>query len=352
MKAMKNRNSILIAGPCSAETKEQVIKTAKKINQEINIDFLRAGIWKPRTRPNSFEGIGEKGLKWLKEAGRVINKPVITEVASTSHVEAALKTEIDALWLGARTTVNPFLTEEISESLRGVDMPIAIKNPINPDINLWIGAFERIHQKTKGDIILIHRGFSYFGKSEYRNNPNWEIPIEMMRRYPGISMICDPSHISGNVKLIPIIAQKAIDLNMNGLMIETHIDPKNAKSDAKQQITPIELKKIISALVFKEEFSINENFTNALQLLRSKIDTVDNEIINLFAQRFKIIEEIGDYKKDNKITVYQPERWNEIIKSRIETSKFHELNIAFIQEYMDLIHKESIRVQTQILNKK
>ena len=352
MNVKKNKNKLIIAGPCSVESKEQVITTAIKVDENINIDFLRGGIWKPRSRPNSFEGIGERGLKWLKEAGEIIDKPVITEVANTSHVEAALKVGIDALWIGARTSVNPFLTEELSESLRGVNIPIAVKNPINPDINLWIGAFERIQQKTNGEIILIHRGFSYFGESEYRNNPNWEIPIEMMRIYPEIPMICDPSHICGNKQLISAVSQKALDLNMNGLMIETHVDPINAKSDSKQQVNPIELKKIITSLVFKKEFSVDEEFTNSLQLLRSKIDTLDHEIINLFSQRFKIVEKIGNYKKENKVTVYQQERWNEIIESRKNTAEFLKINIKFIQEYIDLIHNESIRIQTQIVNNK
>ena len=352
MKLVKNKKKIIIAGPCSAETKEQLITTAEKINQNINIDYLRAGIWKPRTRPNYFEGVGEKGLKWLKEAGRKINKPVITEVASTAHVEAALKSEIDALWVGARTTVNPFLTEEISESLRGVKIPVGIKNPINPDINLWIGAYERMRQKTKGEITLIHRGFSYYGKSEFRNNPNWEIPIEMMRNFPHVSMICDPSHICGNTKLIPIVAQKAFDLNMNGLMIESHINPNNAKSDSKQQLKPIDLRNVLTSLVFKDEFSIDREFTNALQILRSQIDTMDQEIINLFSQRFKMVEKIGVYKKENKVTVFQPERWNEIIESRKNTADILEIDLKFIKEYIDLIHKESIRLQTQIVNNK
>ena len=352
MKLVKNKKKIIIAGPCSAETKEQLITTAEKINQNINIDYLRAGIWKPRTRPNYFEGVGEKGLMWLKEAGKKINKPVITEVASTAHVEAALKSEIDALWVGARTTVNPFLTEEISEALRGVKIHVGIKNPINPDINLWIGAYERMNQKTKGEITLIHRGFSYYGKSEFRNNPNWEIPIEMMRNFPHVSMICDPSHICGNTKLIPTVAQKAFDLNMNGLMIESHIDPNNAKSDSKQQLKPVDLRDILTSLVFKDEFSIDKEFTNALHILRSQIDTMDQEIINLFSQRFKMVEKIGAYKKENKVTVFQPERWNEIIESRKNTADILEIDLNFIKEYIDLIHKESIRLQTQIVNNK
>ena len=352
MKLVKNKKKIIIAGPCSAETKEQLITTAEKINQNINIDYLRAGIWKPRTRPNYFEGVGEKGLTWLKEAGKKINKPVITEVASAAHVEAALKSEIDALWVGARTTVNPFLTEEISEALRGVKIHVGIKNPINPDINLWIGAYERMKQKTKGEIILIHRGFSYYGKSEFRNNPNWEIPIEMMRNFPHVSMICDPSHICGNTKLIPTVAQKAFDLNMNGLMIESHIDPNNAKSDSNQQLKPVDLREILTSLVFKDEFSIDKEFTNALHILRSQIDTMDQEIINLFSQRFKMVEKIGAYKKENKVTVFQPERWNEIIESRKNTADVLEIDLNFIKEYIDLIHKESIRLQTQIVNNK
>ena len=351
MKSTSNINKFIIAGPCSAESKEQLISTAVKINEKTNISFLRAGIWKPRTRPNSFEGVGKVGLNWLKEAGEKINKPVITEVASTSHVEAALKTGIDALWIGARTTVNPFLTEEISEALRGVKIPIGIKNPINPDINLWIGAFERIQQKTKGEIFLIHRGFSYFGKSQYRNNPNWEIPIEMMRNFPNIPMICDPSHICGDRKLIFNVSQKAFDLNMSGLMVETHFDPNQAKSDSKQQITPEDLSNLISDLILKEEFSIDKEFTSALQLLRSKIDTLDQEIINLFNQRFSIVEKIGDYKKENKVTVFQPERWNEIIESRKKTAKALDIDLNFIKDYIDLIHKESIRLQTEIVNK-
>ncbi len=347
-----NKQNYLIAGPCSAESRDQLIKTAIELNRQVNLDVLRAGIWKPRTRPNFFEGVGSEGLKWLKEAGNIINKPVITEVANTKHVEEVLKHNIDSIWIGARTTVNPFLIQEIAESLKGIKIPIAIKNPVNPDVNLWIGATERILATGNNNIALIHRGFSSYGDSKFRNIPKWEIPIEMMRNFPDLPMYCDPSHIGGKRTLIYEIAQKALDLNMDGLMIESHIDPNQAKSDSKQQLLPNELKKTINKLIIKKVFSENKNFINALEETRTKIDSIDYEILNLFKQRFNYVKDIGTYKKQNKVTIYQPDRWNEIIKTRIEMAKELGINEEYLRQHLELIHKESILIQTEIFNKK
>lgn len=277
---------------------------------------------------------------------------MITEVANTKHVEEVLKHNIDSIWIGARTTVNPFLIQEIAESLKGVKIPIAIKNPVNPDVNLWIGATERILATGNNNIALIHRGFSSYGDSKFRNIPKWEIPIEMMRNFPDLPMYCDPSHIGGKRTLIYEIAQKALDLNMDGLMIESHIDPNQAKSDSKQQLLPNELKKTINKLIIKKVFSENKNFINALEETRTKIDSIDYEILNLFKQRFNYVKDIGTYKKQNKVTIYQPDRWNEIIKTRIEMAKELGINEEYLRQHLELIHKESILIQTEIFNKK
>ena len=348
---MKKRPYI-ISGPCSAETKEQLLKTAKQLVKYGSIDCLRAGIWKPRTRPNFFEGIGETGLQWLKETGDAVNLPVTTEVANTRHVELALKNNIDILWIGARTVANPFSVQEIANALKGIDIPVMVKNPVNPDLQLWVGAIERIFQAGINNIKAIHRGFSSFEKSAYRNTPKWEIPIELMRIFPDIPIICDPSHIGGNRSMIKAIAQKALDLEMDGLMIESHVNPDEAWSDSKQQITPKKLHQILSKLVVREPEVNNKTLKNKLDILRKKIDGLDEEIINLLSNRMNTVEEIGNHKKENEITILQADRWQKIINDRNNKAREAGVSEEFIQRILKVIHEESINIQTNILNRK
>lgn len=348
---LPKKSPIIISGPCSVESEEQVLQTAQEISKSGKISFLRGGIWKPRTRPNSFEGVGEKGLKWLKQAGLEVGLPVATEVANAEHAEACLKNNIDALWIGARTTVNPFSVQEIADVLKGVDIPVFIKNPITPDINLWLGALERINAAGITKLAAIHRGFSSFDKSSYRNAPMWEIPIELKLMCPQLPLFCDPSHIAGDKELISYVAQKAMDLDMEGLMIESHIDPKTAKSDAKQQLTPVELDHILNNIIIREKHSESEEFINKLEQLRSVIDELDEELINKFSSRMAIIEKIGEYKHENNVTILQLERWEQILKNRSFLADKVGLSDSFIKKMLDLVHQESIRVQTEVMNK-
>jgi chorismate mutase len=342
----------IISGPCSVETEKQLLQTAKQLVKYNSIDCLRAGIWKPRTRPNSFEGVGEIGLQWLKTAGQETNLPVATEVATAKHVELALKSGIDILWIGARTVANPFSVQEIANALKGVDVPVMIKNPVNPDLQLWIGAIERISQAGVSDIKVIHRGFSSFEKSAYRNTPKWEIPIELMRIFPEIPIICDPSHIGGNRNMIGAISQKALDLEMEGLMIESHVRPEEAWSDAEQQITPKKLQEILSKLVVRQPEVKNTELKSQLTILRNKIDSLDEEIINLLSIRMNAVEEIGAHKKDNDITILQAERWKKIVNDRKETARLAGVSEELVQRILKVIHEESINIQTNILNNK
>jgi chorismate mutase len=320
-----------------------------KAFKNIPVDILRAGVWKPRTRPNSFEGMGTQALVWLKNAGKLINKPVATEVANAKHVEEALKYEIDVLWVGARTTVNPFYVQEIADALKGVKIPVLIKNPVNPDLSLWIGAVERVAQAGITEIGVIHRGFSTYKKTQYRNDPMWQIPIDFKIHMPEIPVICDPSHIGGKRNTILEIAQKSIDLEMNGLMIETHPQPNNALSDAQQQITPTELQNIINQLNYRK--SGNSSAENELKNLRNKIDALDEDILQFFKQRFDLVEQIGQYKKENQLTILQLKRWEHILKTRTKFSEELGLNADFTKKLLEIIHNESIKIQTNILNK-
>jgi chorismate mutase len=347
---IQHKKPIIIAGPCSAETEHQVFETVKQLALIGKVDMLRAGIWKPRTRPGNFEGVGEIGLKWLVDAGKSINLPVTTEVANPKHVEQALKAGVDVLWIGARTTVNPFSVQDIADSLKGVDIPIMIKNPINPDLQLWVGAVERILETGNSNIALIHRGFSSYEKTKYRNEPKWGIPIEMMRLFPNLPIICDPSHIGGKRELIQPIAQKALDMNMNGLMIETHTTPNKALSDAQQQITPQVLADLLNQLVIRTETPSNPEFISKLQNLRTEIDDIDHKLLEILTERFKIINQIGEYKKENNTTILQPDRWFDILNSRKELAKELNLSDEFIDHLLKLIHKESVSLQTKILN--
>jgi len=341
----------IVAGPCSAETPEQLIETAKLLKQTHKIDALRAGIWKPRTRPNGFEGKGIEALKWIKDVKAETGLPFATEVGSAMHVEVALKYGCDILWIGARTTVNPFSVQEIADALKGVDITVLVKNPMNPDLNLWIGGLERIYNAGITKLGAIHRGFSSFEKSKFRNTPNWQIPLELRRQFPNIPLFCDPSHIGGSRDLIFDISQRALDLNYDGLIIESHIDPDNAWSDASQQVTPARLSEILSELKVKNTSSDNIEFTTQLDILRTKINNLDRELVEGLATRMALSEKIGEYKRDNNVTTFQVDRWNEIFNTRKEWAKKMNLNPDFIAEMFKIIHEESVRKQEEIINK-
>jgi chorismate mutase len=344
------KRPLIISGPCSAETEEQVLETATRLAATGKVDVLRAGIWKPRTRPGSFEGVGTKGLSWLQQAKKLTGLPLTVEVATGKQVEDALHFGVDILWIGARTTVNPFSVQEVADALRGSDVPVLIKNPINPDLELWIGAVERVAKAGVKQIGLIHRGFSSYGNTEYRNAPMWHLVIEMKRRHPEMKIICDPSHICGNRHMLQSVAQKSIDLDFDGVMIESHIDPDKAWSDAKQQITPEALGDMIDALVWRAETTNEQEFQNALAKLREQINQVDDELMQLLGQRMKIAQKIGEYKKNNNITILQTNRWNEILEKAFKKGDNVGLSQEFISKYFDAVHMESINHQNKIMN--
>lgn len=340
---------LIIAGPCSAETREQVLQTADALAAGGKTHLYRAGIWKPRTRPNSFEGVGVEGLAWLKEVKERTGMPVTTEVAKAAHVEEALKHDIDVLWIGARTTVNPFSVQEIADALKGVDIPVMVKNPINPDLALWIGALERIAQAGVSKLAAIHRGVSSSEPSPFRNVPNWEMGIKLKTIIPEMEIICDPSHIAGDRELIPLISQKAIDLDMDGLMIETHVTPQQAWSDAKQQVKPNALHQLLGSLVYRRPETTDALFNNKLDELRDNIDQLDEEIIQKLAARMTLSEQIGLHKKENDITVFQPNRWNVILEVRKQLGRSLGLSDVFVERLLDAVHGESIRKQNEIM---
>ncbi len=340
--------TFVIAGPCSVETEEQIHTTAKAL-ASFKIPVLRGGIWKPRTRPGSFTGLGTKGIQWLAQAAQSNNMKSAVEVATAQHVEDCLKAGIDILWIGARSTVSPFVVQEIADALRGVDIPVMIKNPINPDIELWIGAIERIHHAGINNIAAIHRGFSQYEKNTYRNTPNWNIPLELKRLVPNLPVICDPSHICGSIDLIQHVSQKAMDLNFDGLMIESHYDPSIALSDKDQQLKPAELSQLIDQLIIREIDTENSEFKDQLFRLRKEIDKLDFEVLELIASRLKLIQEIGIYKKENNITIFQPERWAEIVETRKKYGKEIHLSEEMILDLVKLIHRESITIQTKVM---
>jgi chorismate mutase len=344
------KRPLIISGPCSAETEEQVIETAKRLAATGKVDMLRAGIWKPRTRPGSFEGIGTKGLPWMQQAKKLTGLPITVEVATGKQVEDALHFGVDVLWIGARTTVNPFSVQEVADALRGVEVPVLIKNPINPDLELWIGAVERVAKAGIKDIGLIHRGFSSYGNSEYRNAPMWHLAIEMKRRNPDLLMINDPSHICGRRDILQEVAQKAIDLDYDGLIIESHIDPDAAWSDAKQQITPEQVGEMLSSIIWRREDVASEEYHAALEKLRNQINHLDDELMQILSQRMKVAEKIGQYKKENNITILQTNRWNEILERACQKGEKLGLSKEFITKYFDAVHLESINHQTKVLN--
>lgn len=344
------KKPLIISGPCSAETEEQVMETARQLAATGKVDVLRAGIWKPRTRPGSFEGIGTKGLPWMQQAKKETGLPTAVEVATAKQVEDALHFDVDVLWVGARTTVNPFSVQEIADALRGVDVPVLIKNPINPDLELWLGAVERIAKAGIKSIGLIHRGFSSYGNTEYRNAPMWHLAIEMKRRYPEMMIINDPSHICGRRDILLDVAQKAIDLDFDGLMIESHIDPDNAWSDAKQQVTPDRLAELLNTIIWRKEDINSEAYHAALEKFRQQINHLDDELMQILGQRMKIAEKIGEFKKNNNITILQTNRWNEILeRATIKGDKLG-LSKEFITKYFDAVHMESINHQNKIMN--
>lgn len=347
---LKKEYPIVIAGPCSVETKEQILTIAKEVAKLGIVSVFRGGIWKPRTRPNSFEGVGTIGLKWLKNVKDETGLPIAVEVANSEHVEIALKHNVDILWIGARTTANPFSVQEIADTLKGNDIPVMIKNPVNPDLQLWIGALERINQAGITKLMAVHRGFSSFNKTIYRNKPNWEIVIELKRKIPELPVICDPSHIGGRRDLILSISQEAFDLEMNGIIVEVHNQPDKALSDAEQQITPDELEQILKKIVLRNHRFINAKNIDQLEQLREKIDFIDKELLELLSFRKTMIEKIGEYKKENKITILQLSRWDEIMKSRIEMGEKLNLEKEFVQLFYQFIHEDAIKRQAEILN--
>ena len=350
VEALLQKRPLIISGPCSAETEEQVVQTATRLAATGKVDILRAGIWKPRTRPGSFEGIGTKGLPWLQQAKKESGLPVAVEVATAKQVEDALHFGVDVLWIGARTTVNPFSVQDVADALKGADVPVLIKNPINPDLELWIGAVERVANAGIKNIGLIHRGFSSYGNTEYRNAPMWHLAIEMKRRNPGMLLINDPSHICGRRDILMDVAQKAIDLDFDGLIIESHIDPDNAWSDAKQQVTPERLGEMISSIVWRTETIDSEELHAVMEKMRQQINQLDDELLQLIGQRMKVADKIGQYKKDNNITILQTNRWNAILERAYERGDKLGLSQEFITKYFDAVHMESINHQNKIMN--
>jgi chorismate mutase len=348
--ALGNR-PLIISGPCSAETEQQLIETATQLAATGKVHILRAGIWKPRTRPGSFEGVGAKGLPWLMQAKKITGLPTTVEVATGKQVEDALNFDVDILWIGARTTVNPFSVQEVADALRGVNIPVLIKNPINPDIDLWTGAVERVAKSGINEIGLIHRGFSAYGNTEYRNAPMWSLAIEMKRRIPSMLMVCDPSHICGRRDILADVSQKAIDLDFDGLMIESHIDPDNAWSDAKQQVTPQRLAEMLDGIHWRTETVDEQSFQTALESLRERINQLDDELMQLLGQRMKIADQIGIYKKDNQVTILQTSRWNQILERAVKKGDQLGLSREFIIKYFDAVHMESISHQNAIMNR-
>lgn len=338
------RPALLLAGPCSAETEEQILTVAKSL-AEIGIDWMRAGIWKPRTQPGSFEGIGSEGLRWLKRAKETYGIKVATEVATPKHVEEALEAGIDLLWIGARTSVNPFAVQEIAESLIGVNVPVMVKNPINPDVSLWEGAIKRLQNVGLKEIFACHRGFNVYHKSLLRNAPLWEIPLELKRRQPEIPLICDPSHICGNRENLLQIAQKAMDLGMEGLIFETHPTPDMAWSDAAQQITPVQFRQLLASLRIRKASSDDKFYNLMIQYHRSEIDEIDSRLMELIAARLEAARKIGQLKNQNGIAFYQHNRWSEVleyVKSAAQKLGLHE---SFAEELFNVIHLETLEIQ-------
>ncbi len=341
---------LFIAGPCSAETPEQLMETCQDIAKDDRVQVLRAGIWKPRTRPNQFEGVGKIGLEWLSDVKKATGKLITTEVAKPEHVEEALKHGVDILWIGARSVVNPFTMQEIADSLKGIDVPVIVKNPINPDVALWMGGIERIYQAGITKMAALHRGFSSYGNTKYRNEPMWQLAIEIKSKLPSLPLLCDPSHIGGKRELIYPLSQKAMDLNYEGLMIETHRSPDDAWSDASQQVTPKKLAEILDKLIIRTgslETLEKAGLSDKLQELRNQIDKIDREVVENFVARLELVKQIGDYKRENNLPVFQLDRWQKVFESRPEWAETMDINPDFVSAIFKLIHDESIRIQTE-----
>ena len=346
LKDVPQERPLVIAGPCSAETEEQVMETARQLSAK-GFKVFRAGIWKPRTKPGGFEGVGVDGLAWLKHVKQETGMYVATEVATAKHVYECLKAGIDILWIGARTTANPFAVQEIADALKGVDIPVLVKNPVNPDIELWIGALERINRAGLKRIAAIHRGFSSSDKKIYRNLPQWHIPIELRRRIPAMPIFCDPSHIGGKRELVAPLCQQAMDLGFDGLMIESHCTPETAWSDAAQQVTPDVLEYIVHMLVIRKETQTTENLTE----LRKQIDECDNDLMQILAKRMRVAREIGTYKKEHNMTILQTDRYTEILEKRGTQGSQLDMDADFVKKVFEAIHEESVRQQMEIINR-
>jgi chorismate mutase len=346
LEGVDDKRPIIIAGPCSAETEEQTLEVARELAAQ-GVKIFRAGIWKPRTKPGGFEGIGVEGLSWLKKVKAETGMYTSTEVATAKHVYEALKYGVDVLWIGARTTANPFAVQEIADALQGVDIPVLIKNPVNPDLELWIGAVERIYNAGLRRIGVIHRGFSSYDKKVYRNQPQWHLPVELKRRIPAIQVICDPSHIGGKRDLIAPLSQQAMDLQFDGLIIETHCNPDKAWSDAAQQVTPHALNEIMNKLILRDMAQSTEDLTD----LRVQIDEIDKEILEVLAKRMRISEEMGVFKKEHNVSILQRTRYDEILEKRVAMGEGLGMSNEFMRVIVEAIHAESIRKQMDIMNK-
>lgn len=346
----KNNSPVVIAGPCSAESREQLFLTARQIKSIPGVSLFRAGVWKPRTRPGSFEGLGETALQYLNELKKEFQLPVCVEVAHPQHVELALKYEIDVLWIGARTTTNPFSVNEIANALQNVNIPVMVKNPMHPEIKLWLGAIERIMKTGVKNIAAIHRGFFYYGNEKYRNKPLWQIPLELKTILPEMPVFCDPSHISGKKEYLFEIAQKAMNIGMNGLMIETHYNPLHALTDKEQQLTPNELKELLMQLKIFHSYSDDPLFKNQLHILRQIIDEIDEDILHLISKRLDVVRQIAQYKKEKQVTAFQLSRWKDIMQSRQNLAKELLISESFIHHFLRILHEESINIQNKVLN--
>ncbi|MDO8930180.1 MAG: chorismate mutase [Bacteroidota bacterium] len=344
-------NPLIIAGPCSLETEEQAMSTAKLLAKDHRIFVYRGGVWKPRTRPGSFEGVGSIGLKWLQMVREETGMPIGTEVANAQHTEEALKAGLDVLWIGARSTASPFVVQEIADVVKGTDAVVMVKNPVNPDVQLWLGAFERLSQAGIKNMVAIHRGFTPFRETEYRNYPNWKTVIELRRLMPNLPIICDPSHIGGKREYLFDISQKAFDMGMEGLMIESHIDPSCALSDKEQQLTPADLAKLLDRLVIRNVTTDNKQFENQLELLRNRIDAMDTELLETLSSRMEIVRQIGQYKKDNNVTAFQVGRFSELMEKRVKLGERLNLDPNFVLQLFQHIHEDSVRMQTEIMDK-
>lgn len=343
-------NPLVISGPCSLESEKQTYETARLLAKDKRVFAFRGGVWKPRTRPGSFEGVGSIGLKWLKNVREETGLPIGIEVANAQHTEEALKAGIDILWIGARSTVSPFVVQEIADVLKGANVVVMVKNPVNPDVQLWMGAVERIYQAGIRNIVAIHRGFTPFQETKYRNYPNWQTYIELKRLMPNLPVICDPSHIAGEREYLYEISQKAFDMGVDGLIIESHCNPSCAMSDAEQQVTPSDLAKLLDKLVIKHENTNNPNFENKLDTLRNRIDAIDAELLENLASRISIVKQIGKYKRENNVTALQINRWVQLMESRVNMGKKFDINETFVKILFQLIHEDSVRMQTEIMD--